>query len=229
MNSRFRDRTHAGQLLAQRLGKYTDRADVIVLGLPRGGVPVAYAVARELHAPLDVFLVRKLGVPGYSELAMGAIATGGVRVLNDTVIRELGISGQAIDAEARAQEAALRHRELAYRGHGTAPIIRGQTVIVVDDGIATGSTMRAAVQAIRRQGAARIIIASPVAALSSCGDLKRYADELVALITPENFIAVGQWYANFSQTSDEEVTALLDQAREDLQSAVSRQPHRESA
>ncbi len=227
MNQPFHDRSHAGRLLAQRLTKYANRADVIVLGLPRGGVPVAFEVAKHLNAPLDIFLVRKLGVPGYPELAMGAIASGGVRVLNETVVYQLDLPKRAIDAVAHEQEAELRRRELAYRGHGGAPGIQGKIVIIVDDGIATGSTMKAAVRAIHHQGAARIIIAVPAVALSSYHDLKREADEMVAIITPENFIAVGQWYEDFGQTTDEEVTALLDEARAQLQTTTLPETHQE--
>ena len=219
MNGQFRDRFQAGQLLAKRLTQHANRSDVIVLGLPRGGVPVAFEVAKELNAPLDVFLVRKLGVPGYPELAMGAIASGGVRVLNDAVVYQLDLPQRVIDAVAREQEGELRRRELAYRGHGGAPEIQGKTVIVVDDGIATGSTMKAAVRALHHQGAARIIIAVPTVAAVSYEDLAREADEMVALITPKDFIAVGQWYENFGKTSDEEVTALLDEARAQRQAA----------
>lgn len=216
---RFRDRPQAGRMLAQRLAQYANRADVIVLGLPRGGVPVAFEVARQLHAPLDIFLVRKLGVPGQPELAMGAIATGGVRVLNETVVYELDLPKRVIDSVAREQEAELSRRELAYRGHGGAPELWGKIVIVVDDGIATGSTMKAAVRAIRHQGAARVIIAVPTAALPSYKMLRAEADEFVALLIPENFIAVGEWYENFGQTTDDEVTALLDEARQGRASA----------
>jgi len=212
MTGRFQDRSHAGQLLARRLKKYANRSDVIVLGLPRGGVPVASEVAMELNAPLDVFIVRKLGVPGHRELAMGAIASGGVRVLNDAVVDALHISKRTIDAVAQEEEAELHRRELAYRGHAAAPDVNGQIVIVVDDGIATGSTMRAALRALRRQDPARIIMAVPTCATSSYIDLQAEADEAIALMIPEDFIAVSQWYEDFSQTTDEEVTALLEQA-----------------
>lgn len=213
MNRPFHDRSQAGRSLARRLTQYADRPDVIVLGLPRGGVPVAYEVARALHVGLDVFLVRKLGVPRCPELAMGAIATGGVRVLNDAIVGQLRLPQQVIDAATRNEQSQLRRREIAYRGHGGAPELRGRIVIVVDDGVATGSTMRAAVRAIRQQGAARIVIAVPTAAADSLETLAREADEVVALITPDDFVSVGQWYQNFGQTSDEQVTALLDEAR----------------
>lgn len=212
MTERFRDRKQAGQLLAKRLGKYANRTDVIVLGLPRGGVPVAFEVARELHAPLDVFVVRKLGVPGHRELAMGAIASGGVRVLNEVVVYELEIPRAAIDAVAATEEKELRRRELAYRGHAGSPDVRGKIIIVVDDGIATGSTMRAALRALRNQGPARIVMAVPTCARLSYMDLQNEADEAIVLMIPEDFIAVGQWYEDFPQTTDEEVTALLEQA-----------------
>ena len=212
MNRPFHDRSDAGKVLAQRLRMYANRSDVIVLGLPRGGVPVAFEVARELNAPLDVFLVRKLGVPGYPELAMGALASGGVRVLNDAVVSQLNLPNRVIDAVAREQEAELRRREVAYRGHRALPEIQGKTVIVVDDGVATGSTMKAAVRAIRHQGAAEIIVAAPTVARSSCDELEREADEVVSVIVPEDFVAVGYWYEDFAQTTDAEVTALLDEA-----------------
>jgi predicted phosphoribosyltransferase len=209
---RFLDRIDAGQQLAASLKRYSGRDDVTVLALPRGGVPVAAEVARALGAPLDVFLVRKLGVPGHEELAMGAIATGGVQVLNAEIIEQLGISDQAVERVARAEEAELRRRERAYRGHAAAPDVRGRTVIVVDDGIATGSTMRAAVEALRDAAPARIVVATPTAAADTVKMLASVADEVVAVIAPEEFSAVGQWYRNFGQTTDEEVIALLREA-----------------
>jgi putative phosphoribosyl transferase len=214
MTHPFQDRSHAGRLLGQRLEAYANRADVIVLGLPRGGVPVAFEVARALKAPLDVFVVRKLGIPGQPEVAMGAIATGGIRVLNDVVVYELDIPKAAIDAVAREEERELRRREIAYRGHGESPAIAGKAVILVDDGIATGSTMRAAVRAIRHQQPARLIVAAPVAALATANEIRGEVDELVILFIPREFVAVGQWYGDFDQTSDEEVTTLLDAARQ---------------
>jgi putative phosphoribosyl transferase len=209
----FRDRADAGELLAERLSKYANRNDVIVLGLPRGGVPVAFEVARKLHVPLDVFVVRKLGVPGHCELAMGAIATGGVRVLNEEVVQELGISELTIDAVAIDELKELARREQAYRGHDGSPVLRGKTVILVDDGIATGSTMRAAIKAIQKQQPARLVVAVPTAAPTSYHEIKDQVDELVALMTPEDFYAVEQWYEDFSQTSDADVTRLLEEAR----------------
>jgi putative phosphoribosyl transferase len=208
----FRDRLQAGQLLAAKLMKYANRKDVVVLGLPRGGVPVAFEVAKALHAPLDIFVVRKLGVPGHRELAMGAIATGGVRVLNQEVVQGLGLSQLTIDAVAAEEQQELARREVAYRGHDTAPKIKGQTVILVDDGIATGSTMRAAIKALFKQQPARLIVAVPTSAASSYREIRDQVDEMVALMAPEEFYAVGQWYENFSQTTDEEVTRLLEEA-----------------
>ncbi len=212
MRDSFQDRVQSGQLLAKELAAYATRKDVIVLGLPRGGVPVAFEVARKLNAPLDVFVVRKLGVPGHRELAMGAIATGGVRVLNDDVIRSLHIPPELIDSVAAEEERELHRREIAYRGHGASPAISGKSVILVDDGIATGSTMRAAVLALKKQHPARIIIAVPTAAPSSYRDLKHEVGEMIALMVPEEFYAVGQFYEDFSQTTDEEVTRLLEEA-----------------
>ncbi|MBI3849085.1 MAG: phosphoribosyltransferase [Verrucomicrobia bacterium] len=229
MKNQFRDRVEGGQLLAAQLAKYANRKDVIVLGLPRGGVPVAFEVARELNAPLDVFVVRKLGVPGHRELAMGAIATGGVRVLNERVVQELGISKETIDAVAAEEHEELKRREVAYRGHGASPVIRGKTVILVDDGIATGSTIRAAVLALRKQHPARLIVAVPTAAASSCHELRRQVDEMLALMAPEEFYAVGQWYEDFSQTTDAEVTRLLELARDRPVSAATSAPSSQEA
>lgn len=209
----FTDRVQAGQMLAGKLTKYAGRDDVIVLGLPRGGVPVAFEVAQKLHAPLDVIVVRKLGVPGWEELAMGAIASGGVRVINHDVVRQAGISRDAVEAVAAEQLKELHRRELAYRGHTGAPEVGGKTVILVDDGIATGSTIRAAVQALRQQEPDQIIIAVPVASTDSVAMLEPMVDKFIALVVPEEFRAVGQWYRNFSQTPDAEVTELLAQGR----------------
>jgi putative phosphoribosyl transferase len=211
---RFQDRTEAGQELAKLLAPYADRPDVLVLALPRGGVPVAYEVARALHAPLDVFLVRKLGVPGHEELAMGAIASGGVRVLNHDVIRALGIPENIVDMVAERAGEELRRRERLYRDDRPAPEVRGRTVILVDDGLATGSTMRAAVAALRKQGPARVIVAVPVGAAETCAELSVGA-EVVCARTPEPFLAVGMWYDDFTQTSDEEVRELLERAAHD--------------
>jgi putative phosphoribosyl transferase len=211
----FRDRAEAGQLLAAKLAPYSNRADVAVLALPRGGVPVAFEVARALHGPLDVFLVRKLGVPGYEELAMGALATGSVRVLNDDVVRALGISEDVIQSVAVREQQELERRERVYRGNRPPLDVRGRIVILVDDGLATGSTMRAAVAALRRQAPARIIVAVPVGASETCHELWAEADEVVCLRTPEPFRAVGLWYEDFSQTSDQEVHELLERAGEE--------------
>ena len=209
----FQNRTEAGQLLAAELMVYADRPDVIVLGLPRGGVPVACEVATALRAPLDVFVVRKLGTPGQPELAMGAIASGGVRVINDEVVRESGIPMDVIDAVAEEEGRELRRRELAYRGSHSEPEVRGKTVLLIDDGVATGSTMRAAIRALNSQQPARLVVAVPTAAGSTCRELRTEADEFVALMTPEPFHGVGEWYEDFSQTSDGEVTELLSRAR----------------
>ena len=222
MSDKFRDRSEAGRRLAQRLAKYADTANVRVLALPRGGVPVAFEIAQALHAPLDVFLVRKLGVPGQEELAMGAIALGGVRVLNDSVVRMLGIGEATIDRVAAREEQELVRRDRAYRGDRSAPDVTDCTVIVVDDGLATGATMRAAVAALRRLNPRRIVVAVPVGARETCDDLAAEADELVCLASPEPFYAVGLWYQNFLQTSDDEVRALLRQAETAASAPVTR-------
>jgi putative phosphoribosyl transferase len=212
----FRDRTEAGQVLADQLVRYAHRPDVVVLALPRGGVPVGYEVAQALHAPLDVFLVRKLGLPGQEELAMGAIASGGIRVLNEEVVRKLNVPEEIIDAVAAEEQQELSRREHDYRAGRPPPDVRGRTVILVDDGLATGSTMRAAVAALRQQGPARIVVAVPVGAPETCTQLRREADEVVCAETPEPFYAVGAWYEDFSQTTDEEVRDLLARAAETL-------------
>jgi predicted phosphoribosyltransferase len=205
----FEDRRDAGRALAGRLRAYAGRSDVVVLALPRGGVPVAFPVAEALDAPLDLFLVRKLGTPGHRELAMGAIASGGVRVLNDEVVKAYGIPPEAIDAVAREEEQELLRREAAYReGRDGAPL-EGRVIILVDDGLATGSTMMAAVKAVRQQAPARVIVAVPVGARDTCEALAAVADEVVCVRMPEPFSAVGQWYLNFDQTSDDEVRQLL--------------------
>jgi predicted phosphoribosyltransferase len=210
----FRDRTEAGQFLASRLAPYANRPEVLVLALPRGGVPVAFEIAQALHAPLDVFLVRKLGVPGQEELAMGAIATGDVRLLNDEVVRVLGIPDQVIDAVAVEEQQELERRERFYRDDRPQPLVYGHTVILVDDGLATGSSMRAAIAALRRLHPARIVVAVPVGASETCQELQAEVDEVVCGHTPEPFLAVGRWYEDFSQTTDEEVHDLLERAAE---------------
>jgi predicted phosphoribosyltransferase len=212
MANRFRDRREAGGRLAAHLAAYAGRPDVVVLALPRGGVPVASEVARALGAPLDVFLVRKLGVPFHRELAMGAIASGGVRVLNTAILEALGIPVEAVDAVAREEEAELARREREYRGDRAAPDVRGKVVILVDDGLATGATMRAAATALRRLGPARIVVAVPTASAEACADLAEAADEVVCAETPAPFLAVGAWYEDFSETTDDDVRRLLAQA-----------------
>ena len=217
----FNDRAEAGRVLAEQLRHYAGRPDVIVLALPRGGVPVAYEVARALHAPLDIFVVRKLGIPGHEELAMGAVATGGVRVLNDQVVKGLSIPGFVIDAVANWELLELERRERLYRGNRPPPEVRGKTVILVDDGLATGSTMLAAVQALRKLGPASIVVAVPVASPDTCQLLKEYVDETVCPATPEPFYAVGLWYRDFSQTTDEEVRELLERSASEARLTVS--------
>ena len=213
----FRNRTHAGRVLAGMLEGYSNRDDLLVLALPRGGVPVAFEIANALHVPLDVFLVRKLGVPGQEELAMGAIATGGIRVLNHELVKYLGVPDRVIDSATAAEQAELDRREQAYRGTREAPDVRGRIVILVDDGLATGSTMRAAVAALRQQKPARIIVAVPVAAASTCQEFREEVDEIICATTPDPFYGVGQWYEDFSQTTDEEVRDLLKRAAQEYE------------
>jgi predicted phosphoribosyltransferase len=208
----FRDRADAGRQLAARLKDYAGRPDVVVLALPRGGVPVGFEVAQALGAPLDVFLVRKLGVPGHEELAMGALASGGTRVLNADVVDTLRIPPEAIEAVAAREQAELERRERAYRDDRPAPDVRDRTVILVDDGLATGSTMRAAAAALRRQGPARLVVGVPTAAAQTCDELRDEVDEVVCVITPEPFYAVGVWYHDFSPTTDAEIRDLLARA-----------------
>ncbi|HYT50459.1 MAG TPA: phosphoribosyltransferase [Pyrinomonadaceae bacterium] len=209
----FRDRSEAGRFLADKLSEYTDRRDVIVLGLPRGGIPVAYEVAQKLHAPLDVFTVRKLGVPGHEELAMGAIASGGVRVLNHDVLSYIRIPDEEIDRVAANELRELERRERLYRGARPPLEVRDLIVIVVDDGLATGSTMRAAVKALRQKGPKQIVVAAPVGARETCDSFKDEVDVVcVCALTPEPFQAVGLWYADFEQTTDDEVRSLLTRA-----------------
>jgi putative phosphoribosyl transferase len=207
----FKDRADAGRKLAQELPGYGGRTDVIVLGLPRGGVPVAFEVAKALKAPLDIFLVRKLGAPSQKELAMGAIAPGGVRVLNHEVVQALNISDEIIETIAAEEQQELERREQAYRGDRPKPDVRGRTVILVDDGLATGASMRAAVIALRGQEPARIIVAVPTAAPETCEALKGEVDEIVCVATPQPFLGIGASYEEFSQMTDEEVREVLEQ------------------
>ena len=208
----FRDRVEAGDELARLLQPSAGGAEVVVLGLPRGGVPVAAAVADMLDAPLDVFVVRKLGVPGHPELAMGAIASGGARVINHRLIRDLGVSAADVARVIADEEAELARRERVYR-RGRAPLnLSGRTVILVDDGLATGATMRAAVQAVRELGPSRVVVAVPVGSREACRDLERVADAVVCVRMPDPFLAVGRWYRDFSETSDADVIALLQPA-----------------
>ena len=208
----FRDRAEAGRVLAAKLGEYANRGDVVVLALPRGGVPVGFEVAKALNAPLDVFVVRKLGLPGQEELAMGAIASGGARVLNRELIRAVGISADVVEQVTQEEQRELERREREYRD-GRPPVnVRGQAVILVDDGLATGSSMRVAVLALKQKEPAQIVVAAPVAPRESCAELEAVADRVVCAVTPEPFWGVGQWYADFSQTSDEEVRGLLRRA-----------------
>jgi predicted phosphoribosyltransferase len=209
----FRDRTDAGKYLATKLLNYKHRQDVLVLALPRGGVPVAFEVAQVLRVPLDIFLVRKLGVPGHEELAMGAISTGGVRVLNEDTVDYLNIPEHIIDSIAAEELKELKRRERAYRGNRPEPDVKGKTVILIDDGLATGSTIRAAAQALRQQQPARIIVAVPVSAPETCDEYRIGVDEIICAVTPEPFVGVGMWYLDFSQTTDEEVRDLLERAR----------------
>jgi len=212
MAARYRDRSEAGRALAAKLGNYAHRPDVRVLALPRGGVPVGFEVARALGAPLDVFVVRKLGVPGHEEFAMGALGSGGLVVLNPDVVRFAGVSDTALRRVVETERRELERRERVYRGDRGPPDIAGKTVILVDDGLATGSTMRAAVAALKQLRPAHIVVAVPVAAREVCEALRREVEDVVCVETPEPFRAVGLWYDNFPQTSDDEVHALLDQA-----------------
>jgi putative phosphoribosyl transferase len=220
----FRDRIEAGQVLAEKLAHYRDRSDVLILGLPRGGVPVAFEVAKSLHAPLDVFLVRKLGLPGQEELAMGAIASGGVKVLNSEVVESLRVPDHVIEKVAAEEQRELERREKEYRAGRPAPEIEGRVVIVIDDGLATGSTMRAAARALRQQHPKRIVVAVPVGAASTCAEFRDEVDETICAIAPEQFYAVGMWYEDFLQTSDEEVKTLLEEAAHWTSQPVSHAP-----
>ena len=209
---RFQNRSEAGRLLANKLKHYEGRSDVVVLALPRGGVPVAYEVAERLKAPLDVFLVRKLGVPGHAEFAMGAIASGEVCFLNENIIASLRIPRSTVDRVIAREKEELIRRELAYRQHDQVIEMRNRVVILIDDGLATGASMRAAVMAVKERHPARVVVAVPVAAASMCEEFQREVDEMICLQTPEPFFAVGEWYEDFSQASDEEVRTLLERA-----------------
>jgi putative phosphoribosyl transferase len=211
-SARFLDRRDAGRQLATRLAEYAHRPDVIVLALPRGGVPVAYEVARALGAPLDVLLVRKLGVPGHEELAMGAVASGGVRVLDTDVLRAAGVTPEELESVTATEQRELERRDTQYRARRPFPAIAGRTVILVDDGLATGASMRAAVAALRQEHPAQLVVAVPVAPRETCEDFRAVADEVVCAVTPDPFYAVGLWYDDFGQTSDEEVRELLGTA-----------------
>ena len=217
----FKDRRDAGRKLAQYLTQYANRPDVVILALPRGGVPVAFEVARALNAPLDIFLVRKLGLPGHEELAMGAIASGGLRVLNEDIVGALNIPDAVVEAVARRERAELERRERAYRG-GRPPLdVRGKTVILVDDGLATGSSMRAAVAGLRARQPAQVVVAVPTAAPETCEAFENEVDDVVCAVTPQPFFSVGTWYEDFSQTSDEEVRRLLEEASQTVRQNTS--------
>jgi putative phosphoribosyl transferase len=220
----FKNRADAGRKLAAKLTRYADREDVLVLALPRGGVPVAYEVAKELKAPLDVFLVRKLGVPGHEELAMGAIASGGVRVINEELINYLGIPDDVIDAIAAVEQRELERRAVAYRDDRPPPEVKDRIVILIDDGLATGSTMRAAAASLRLQKPRRIVVAVPVSSPETCNEFRSEVDEIVCAVTPQHFQGVGLWYDDFSQTSDDEVRELLKRVVQEEQHAASSAP-----
>jgi len=216
MERAFSNRAEAGRQLAEKLDKYAGRKDLIVLGLPRGGVPVAYEVAKRLRAPLDVFIVRKLGVPGFEELAAGAIASGGVRVLNEDVMRAIPYADEAIEAVTARETAELERREQIYRQGRPPPELRDRIAILVDDGLATGATMRAAVKALRQSGAAKVVVAVPVGPPDTCLEIGQLADDTICLSTPPFFQAVGQYYEDFSQTSDADVRELLSRAAQEM-------------
>ncbi|WP_454784457.1 phosphoribosyltransferase [Legionella sp. WA2024007413] len=208
----YEDRFHAGRVLADLLKKYAKRTDVLILALPRGGVPVAYEIANKLSLPFDIFIVRKLGVPGHAELAMGAIASGGIIVLNDEIVNAMLISKEAINTIQKSEQDELLRRELVYRGKKPFPNLAGKTVILVDDGIATGYTMRAAIAALKQKNPAKIIVSVPVAARSTCDEIAPLVDEIICPMRPDNFYAVGLWYSDFSQTTDDEVMQLLQKS-----------------
>jgi len=212
--TRFRDRLEAGRLVAEALAGYSSRPDLLVLALPRGGVPVGFEVARSLNAPLDIMLVRKLGVPGHEELAMGAIASGGIRILSDDVIAAFGITEPVLAAVTAVEQEELERQERSYRDDRPPPVVRGRTVILVDDGLATGSTMLAAAGAIQRQSPERVIVAVPVAPPETCRAMRHAVDEVICVGSPEPFFSVGTWYRDFSQVSDDEVHELLERAEQ---------------
>ena len=220
MRMRFRDRIEAGELLAEKLLSYADQPDVLVLALPRGGVPVGAQVAKRLHVPLDVFVVRKLGLPGHPELAMGAIASGGLRVFNGEVVNALRIPEEVINAVTAQEYQELQRREKLYREDLPPPDLEGKTVILVDDGIATGSTMAAAISALRQLNVGRLVVAAPTIAPATRDYLRQRADEVIAVIVPEEFYGVGQWYEDFAQTTDEEVKRLLAGNHQESPAAV---------
>jgi len=208
----FRDRIEAGQILASKLTKYLNQVNTVILALPRGGVPVAYEIGKELGLPVDIFVVRKLGVPGHEELAMGAIASGGVRHINRDVVDQLRIDSETIDSASRREQKEIERRERLYRGQRPPVDVLNKTVILVDDGLATGSTMRAAIAALRQHRPTRIVVAVPAAAPQTCSEIAAEVDEIICAATPEPFYAVGQWYQEFSQTTDDEVRELLARA-----------------
>ncbi|HJQ11340.1 MAG TPA: phosphoribosyltransferase [Gemmatimonadaceae bacterium] len=216
MTPYFLDRRDAGRRLAEELSNYVNQSDLLVLGLPRGGVPVAYEVAHALHAPLDVFIVRKLGFPGHPELAMGAIASGGVRILDRQLIEMYDIPSDAIENVTESEQRELERREKLYRDDRPSPDVRDRTAILIDDGLATGSTMRAAVQALRQESARKVVVAVPIAPPDTCEAMRQEVDDIICAITPDPFLAVGVWYADFSETSDEEVRELLLRAAQEL-------------
>ncbi len=223
MTIRFTNRVEAGRMLARRLIEYANRTDVIVLALPRGGVPIAYEVVKQLQIPLDIFLVRKLGVPWQEELAMGAIASGGVRILNEDLFRVLQLPASVIEEVTMKERQELARRERLYRGDKPFPNLKGRAVIVIDDGIATGSSMRAAVVALRQHQPERIIVATPVGAISTCNNLGKIANEVICLLTPEPLNSIGEWYEDFEQVTDNEVRDLLEQAAFSYREYLSRQ------
>ena len=213
VRERFRDRREAGRLLAERLDTYAGRNDTLVLGLPRGGVPVAYEVATALRLPLDVFVVRKLGTPWHEELAMGALASGGVRVINQDLVRQLNVPASEVELITRREKRELERMEVLFRGNRPFPDVTGKTVLLIDDGLATGATMQVAVAALRQKGAQRVVVGVPVASPDTCDSFRDIADDIVCVYTPEPFYAVGHWYEDFGQTSDEEVHELLDRGQ----------------